>query len=111
MEHLSGNLLKITGIFLLLTVTSSGASALTLRQIDVAGNTSRPVALEVYDTPEQQLQYALGSHIYLGQRITDAMRAATGDPNISVIDKRYIYGDVYSCNYQFWGSRRVLVCD
>lgn len=111
MNRIAAGLLKIAGVLSFAAVTCSGASALPLRQNDLADNASRPSALKVYDTPEQQLQYALGSHIYLGQRITDAMRAATGDPNISVIDKRYRYGDVYSCNYQFWGSRRVLVCD
>ena len=62
-------------------------------------------------SPEQKLQEVLDTHIWLGDRITDAMRAATGDPNIPVVDRRSRYGDVYLCHFAFWGPRRILICD
>lgn len=61
----------------------------------------------------QQLERLLHPHFFFGTQVSDAVRAATGDPNISVIDRRTHTGDVYECNFQFWGARRqrVMVCD
>jgi hypothetical protein len=66
------------------------------------------------ETGAQKLDKLLRPHAFLGQRVTDDVRAATGEPNIIVIDRRWIWGEIYSCNYQFLGpnrTRRALVCD
>ncbi|GIL02061.1 MAG: hypothetical protein BroJett030_19600 [Alphaproteobacteria bacterium] len=68
----------------------------------------------VTGTPQQKLQRLLRPHAYFGDRVTDDIRAATGDPNIAVIDRRWRWGEIYSCNYVFMHGRhrgRTLVCE
>ncbi len=61
--------------------------------------------------PAAELQRILGSHAWYGERVSNAVRAATGDPNITVIDRRWEWGEIYSCNYHFMQGKRVLICD
>jgi len=58
-----------------------------------------------------ELKKILMPHAFFGQRVTPAMKAASGDPNLTVIDRRWQWGEIYSCNYMFQQGRRVLVCD
>jgi hypothetical protein len=60
---------------------------------------------------EQKLKKLLLPHAYYGQRVTDDVRAATGDPNIVVFDRRHIWGEIYSCNYITYNGKRAMVCD
>jgi hypothetical protein len=65
-------------------------------------------------TPEQKLQKLLRPHFYYGGHITPDIKAATGQPDIPVIDRRWQWGEVYSCNYIFLDGRfrgRALLCD
>jgi hypothetical protein len=71
-----------------------------------AGSASAYVA-----TGEQKLRKLLRPHAYYGQIVTDDIRAATGDPNIVVFDRRNIWGEIYSCNYITYRGKRALVCD
>ena len=62
---------------------------------------------------EAELKRLLGSHFYFGRIITPDVKAATGDPNIPVIDQRRKIGSVASCYYSYRGGYkkgRVLVC-
>ncbi|MEM7463812.1 MAG: hypothetical protein AAF362_14160 [Pseudomonadota bacterium] len=71
-------------------------------------------AITLYSSdPYLELQKLLRPHFYFGGRVSDAVRAATGDPNITVIDRRWKTGEIYECNFEFWGARkqRVMVCD
>ena len=77
-------------------------------------STTTSFAQLVTGTPEQKLQALLRPHVYMGGIITPDIKAATGDPNIPVIDRRYEFGAVYTCNYQYLRGRfqgRTLVCD
>ncbi len=68
----------------------------------------------VTGTPEQKLQKLLLPHAYYGGHVTDDIRRATGDPNIPVIDRRWQWGEIYTCNYVFLQGRgrgRALVCE
>jgi hypothetical protein len=62
-------------------------------------------------TGEQKLQKLLRPHAYYGQIVTDDVRAATGDPQIVVFDRRHIWGEIYSCNYMTYRGKRALVCE
>jgi hypothetical protein len=65
-------------------------------------------------TPEEKLYKLLRPHFYYGGHVTPDIKAATGDPNIPVIDRRWRWGEVYSCNYIFLEGgrrRRALLCD
>lgn len=64
-------------------------------------------------TGPEQLHILLNSHVYTGQRVTQAVKNATGDPYIHVIDRRYTFGEVYRCSFTFRGNprRRIMVCD
>ena len=55
--------------------------------------------------PEQKLEYLLGNHFFRGEIITPDIKAATGDPNIPVIDHRK-YGDWASCHFRYQRGRR-----
>jgi hypothetical protein len=68
----------------------------------------------VTGTPEQKLKKLLLPHAWYGERVTDDIRRATGDPDIPVIDRRWQWGEIYSCNYVFLKGRqrgRALVCE
>jgi hypothetical protein len=71
-----------------------------------AGSASAYVA-----SGEQKLKKLLLPHAYYGQRVTDDVRAATGDPNIVVFDRRHTWGEIYSCNYITYHGKRAMVCD
>lgn len=60
---------------------------------------------------EQKLKKLLLPHAYYGQIVTDDIRAATGDPNIVVLDRRHIWGEIYTCNYFTYQGKRALQCD
>ena len=60
---------------------------------------------------EQKLKKLLLPHAYYGQIVTDDIRAATGDPNIVVFDRRHIWGEIYDCNYITYRGKRALVCE
>lgn len=78
------------------------------------GPSTLVVAQLVTGTAEQKLQKLLRPHAYYGGHVTDDIRAATGDPNIQVIDRRSRWGEIYSCNYVYLqgsGRGRTLVCD
>jgi hypothetical protein len=65
-------------------------------------------------TPEEKLYKLLRPHFYYGGHVTPDIKAATGDPNIPVIDRRWKWGEVYTCNYIFLEGgqrRRALLCD
>ncbi|MGI9399693.1 MAG: hypothetical protein ACR2O0_00440 [Rhizobiaceae bacterium] len=82
---------------------------------DAAVSKTAPLIMAqlVTGTPQQKLQKLLRPHAYYGGRITDDIRAATGNPNIPVIDRRGTWGEIYSCNYVFMRGNqqgRTLVC-
>lgn len=60
-----------------------------------------------------QLKKLLTSHVYTGQRFTQAAKNATGDPHIQVVDRRHTFGEVYRCSFSFRGNPRYryVVCD
>lgn len=60
-------------------------------------------------SPETKLRTILKSHVYQGLPITRAMRAATGDPNITIIDRRRI-GRSSICGYEYRYNRRIMTC-
>jgi hypothetical protein len=60
---------------------------------------------------EARLQKLLRPHVYTGQQITSDVKAATGDPNITVFDRRHEFGEVYSCSYLFVQGKRAMVCE
>ncbi len=79
-----------------------------------SANTRIEVAQLVTGSGKEKLAKLLRPHAFFGERITDDVRAATGDPDITVIDRRVQWGEIYSCNYIFLsgGQRnRALVCD
>ncbi|MGI9401311.1 MAG: hypothetical protein ACR2O0_08665 [Rhizobiaceae bacterium] len=113
-------LLKTAGVFAVLAAFSSGVQAQPYSQASMFLNADRQLVqkIDYDDYPEdyyaqEELDRLLHPHFWFGGRVSDAVRAATGDPNISVIDRRTRRGDVYECNFQFWGIRkqRVMVCD
>ena len=57
-----------------------------------------------------KLRQILESHVYYGLPVTREMRAATGDANIMVIERRQ-YGRVSKCSYLYRGDRRQLLCN
>ena len=61
-------------------------------------------------SPATKLRAVLRSHVYFGLPITRGMRAATGDPNITVIDRRQ-YGRNSRCTFINRSGRRILKCD
>ena len=64
-------------------------------------------------SPSQKLERLLQTHFFRGGVITPDIKAATGDPNIPVIDRRK-YGDFASCSFRYEGGRyrgRVLYCE
>ena len=71
-----------------------------------AGSASAYVA-----SGEEKLKKLLRPHAYYGQIVTGDIRAATGDPNIVVFDRRHIWGEIYSCNYITYRGKRALVCE
>jgi hypothetical protein len=69
-------------------------------------------SLHTADTrAEERLQKLLRPHVYTGQQITSDVKAATGDPNITVFDRRHEFGEVYSCSYLFVQGKRAMVCE
>ena len=60
-----------------------------------------------------KLHMLLRSHTSVGQRVTQDVKNATGDPHIQVIDRRHTFGEVYRCSYSYRGNPRyrILVCD
>ena len=60
-----------------------------------------------------RLNFLLNTHVYAGQRVTQDVRNATGDPNIIVVDRRHTFGETYRCSYAYRGNPRYryLVCD
>ena len=61
-------------------------------------------------SPKEKLRHIFRPHTYNRLPITRAMRAATGNPNISVIDRRRD-GRVSLCSYAYQNGRRVIVCN
>ncbi|MEP1207445.1 MAG: hypothetical protein ABJM29_15830 [Rhizobiaceae bacterium] len=61
----------------------------------------------------ERLRRLMRTHIRAGNPITQSVRDATGNPNITVIDRRY--GDpyqTYQCSYfNLRKGQRVLKCD
>ena len=81
-----------------------------------ANDTTQAVVLAqlVTGTPYQKLQRLLRPHAYYGGHVTDDIRAATGDPKIPVIDRRWRWGEIYTCNYQYlqgYKRGRALICE
>ena len=58
----------------------------------------------------EQLARLLQTHSFQ-YPITQAVKNATGDPNITVIDRRGRPGSAYYCSFLNRYGRRVLVCD
>ncbi len=58
----------------------------------------------------RELKRLLNSHVGF-RPITRDARAATGNPNIRVIDRRVGLNNVYKCSYIFMGGERTLICD
>ena len=58
---------------------------------------------------ETQLRQLLRAHIFTGARVSREARAATGDPNITVIDRRT--GGVSRCSFLNQQGKRVMICD
>ena len=56
-----------------------------------------------------QLRQLLRPHIPQGKFVSRAARAATGDPDITVIDRRT--GGVSRCSFLNQGNKRVLLCE
>ena len=56
-----------------------------------------------------QLRQLLRTHIYNGFPVSRAARAATGDPNITVIDRRT--GGASQCSFLNRFGRRILQCN
>ena len=74
---------------------------------------SGPVSAQSYNldaSPQTKLRAVLRSHVYYGLPITRAMRAAAGDLNLTVIDRRQ-YGRNSRCTYLIQRGRRVMKCD
>ena len=59
----------------------------------------------------EKLKRLLSNHPFTGAPITRDVKAATGDPNIHVIDRRYEFGEIYRCSYMFQQGRRIMICD
>lgn len=59
---------------------------------------------------EAQLQRLLSPHTNF-IRVSRAARAATGDPDITVIDRRGRSGEVYQCSFLTRYGRRIMICD
>lgn len=116
MAQCAQHLLRFVVTVTAFAAISSSANALPLNQSNpVAGVWIQHINNVDYDDyyAHEQLEKLLRPHFFFGDRVSDAVRAATGDPNISVIDRRFEFGEVYECNFQFWGLRkqRVMVCD
>ena len=62
------------------------------------------------ESGKQRLRRLLRSH-FLPLNVTKAARAATGDPNITVIDRRFSYDEPYSCSFLTQQGKRVMICD
>ena len=57
----------------------------------------------------EQLRQLLRSHLFSGEPVSSAARSATGDPHITVIDRRT--GGVSRCSYLYRRGERVLYCN
>lgn len=71
-----------------------------------------PAMAFYYGTPEEKLHRLFLPHLFYGGVITPDIKAATGDPNIPVIDWRK-FGDISTCNYIYQRGPfegRVLMC-
>ncbi len=65
-------------------------------------------------TPEDyaELERVLRQHIWYGKPITRGVRAAAGDPNLPVVDRRALWGFTYTCGFQYLTRhQRAMVCD
>jgi hypothetical protein len=60
---------------------------------------------------EERLRRLMRPHYRYRNPITQSVRDATGNPNISVIDRRYRYDETYTCTYfNLRSGQRVLKC-
>ncbi len=62
------------------------------------------------ESGKKRLKRLLRPH-FLPLNVTRAARAATGDPNITVIDRRFSYDEPYSCSFLTQHGKRVMICD
>ena len=99
------------------TLIAAGAIAAVAIPAQAAmpfGKVNAPAAdtlvVEANARGKRQLKRLMRPHVGIIP-VTRAARAATGDPNIQVIDRRYSWDDVYTCSYMYRGNRRLLVCD
>jgi hypothetical protein len=117
---MSGNVVFATGGATMRVLTGSLALMLCALPASAgegsASDHDRTIVLAqlVTGTPAQKLQKLLRPHAFYGERVTADIRAATGDPNIIVQDRRWRWGEIYTCNYiylQGGGRGRALVCE
>ena len=93
----------------LFAVSASQAAPINLKPVSVdpiVQNTASSL------TGKQRLKRLMRPHIKLGNPITQSVRNATGDPNITVIDRRSGFGNTYTCTFtNLRKNQRVLLCD
>ncbi|MEE9314114.1 MAG: hypothetical protein V3V02_05655 [Rhizobiaceae bacterium] len=93
---------------------TASAAALHSRSIHATPQTTErqlPILDAAYDlTGQEKLKLLLRPHSqYLP--ITQAVRDATGDPNIVVFDNRSPRNDVNRCSFIIYHGKRAMVCD
>ena len=57
-----------------------------------------------------KLKKLLRSHVWHGGGVSRGVRAAAGDPNMPVVDRRYIWGETYTCSFFTMQGRRTMLC-
>ncbi|MGB7285452.1 MAG: hypothetical protein WBC71_00805 [Salaquimonas sp.] len=94
------------------SIKSASATTMSLA-IGFAILASSAMSASAAQSGAAQLRALMNSHVYMGQRFTQAARNATGDPHIQVIDRRHTFGEVYRCSYMFRGNPRYryVECD
>ena len=111
MTDIGRMLLRLSAVGSALLLAANSASALAGRHAGGPAYSGLTPLQNAASNPAAELQKLLRPHAFYGQRVTDAIRAATGDPNIVVIDRRSQWGEIYSCNYTNLRGKRALVCD
>ncbi len=103
----------VVGAIAVATMVGTSANAFPVKPRSHSIESAAQAVTLYSSDPYVELQKLLRPHFYFGGRVSDAVRAATGDPNITVIDRRWKTGAIYQCNYEYWGVRkeRVMVCD
>ncbi|MGI9365609.1 MAG: hypothetical protein ACR2O8_10540 [Rhizobiaceae bacterium] len=57
-----------------------------------------------------KLKKLMRAHVWYGGGVSRGVRAAAGDPNMPVVDRRVVWGETYTCSFFTMQGRRSILC-